>query len=465
MRDGLEDRCLLRLPGGHHVRVDSFPSWMEDTGMGTGYCDLAASYSLLFPLNDRQREFFEHLLGSGWRNPCWTSGAARGSISRGFSPGAACLRPGTGRVDVSRAAAETLARPCPDPPSGGRRGAPGACPPADLIRCLGNTLAHLPDRKGAQGAVRRMAEAFSKGTPRRPDGELRPRPAGGQRILPGHRAYPARWEPHRFLPGIRPERAAGAHPLQNPSGEPPRGSRRAAWPWCRCAGRVDSVLQGGWTSGDLRLWRLQPGAVRAGFPGTDPSGTQVTGGLHVDNRLLVGNECRTVPPIRSAATSRLVHCLKSGKEIPLFMIRRATTCALASFALICVPVSQAPARAAGRIVVADEGGTIQFPRRHFLGEYTGESDPEAGGRRGDQAYLSRASVACSLPRLTVRSGGGRVPAAISSRSPSVTAGSLPSAGRDGLRHRPTARPGGWTTPVSAACEEGRRRRRGQGLLE
>ena len=30
--------------------------------METGYLDLAEYYSLLFPLNERQRGFFEHLL-------------------------------------------------------------------------------------------------------------------------------------------------------------------------------------------------------------------------------------------------------------------------------------------------------------------------------------------------------------------------------------------------------------------
>lgn len=62
----------------------------------------------------------------------------------------------------------------------------------------------------------------------------------------------------------------------------------------------------------------------------------------------------------------------------------------ASFALICVLVSQAPARADGRIVVADEGGhAFGSPDGISWEEYTGDSDPEAWGTaRGAGVFVA-----------------------------------------------------------------------------
>lgn len=81
---------------------------------------------------------------------------------------------------------------------------------------------------------------------------------------------------------------------------------------------------------------------------------------------------------------------ESGKESPLFMIRRVTTWTLASFALICALVSQAPARAEGRIVVADEvGHAFSSPDGISWEERTGDSDPEAWGTaRGSGIFIA-----------------------------------------------------------------------------
>jgi glycine/sarcosine N-methyltransferase len=131
--------------------------------MGTGYRDLAAHYSLLFPLNDRQRGFFEHLVGSGpvdsildvgcgtGEHLSWFS--ARGLRSYGLEPDETMFRelklrrwPGTVPT-LLPAGVETL---------------PGAIgEKADLVLCLGNTLPHLPDRAAARQAVRRMADTLS----------------------------------------------------------------------------------------------------------------------------------------------------------------------------------------------------------------------------------------------------------------------------------------------------------------
>ena len=131
--------------------------------METDYRDLAASYSLLFPLNDRQRDFFEHLLGTGpaesvldvgcgtGEHLAWFS--ARGLRACGLEPDGSMFR------ELKR---RCWPGPVPTLLQAGVEALPGAClAPADLVLCLGNTLAHLPDRERVQGAVRRMAEALS----------------------------------------------------------------------------------------------------------------------------------------------------------------------------------------------------------------------------------------------------------------------------------------------------------------
>lgn len=134
-----------------------------DTAGGTGYRDLAAYYSLLFPLNDRQREFFEHLLGSGpaasvldvgcgtGEHLAWFS--ARGLRCHGLEPDEAMFRelkrrswPGTVPTLV-QAGVEAL------PQAIGEQ--------ADLVLCLGNTLPHLSGRETMRESLRRMAGALS----------------------------------------------------------------------------------------------------------------------------------------------------------------------------------------------------------------------------------------------------------------------------------------------------------------
>ena len=200
--------------------------------METGYRDLAASYSLLFPLNDRQREFFEHLLGSGpaesvldvgcgtGEHLAWFS--ARGLRACGLEPDESMFR------ELQR---RRWPGPVPTLLQAGVEALPGACrAPADLILCLGNTLAHLPDREGAQGAVRRMAEALS------PRGRLVVQTVNFDRVLEeGSASFPVI---ERTLPGgsriaffreydlsALPEHILFKTRLVTPAGE-----RRAAWP-------------------------------------------------------------------------------------------------------------------------------------------------------------------------------------------------------------------------------------------
>lgn len=131
--------------------------------MESGYGDLAAYYSLLFPLNDRQRDFFVHLLAGGpvesaldvgcgtGEHLAWFS--ARGVRAFGLEPDAAMFRelrrrswPGTVPTLV-QAGVEAL------PAAIGER--------PDLVLCLGNTLPHLPGRDAIGDAVRRMAGVLS----------------------------------------------------------------------------------------------------------------------------------------------------------------------------------------------------------------------------------------------------------------------------------------------------------------
>jgi SAM-dependent methyltransferase len=131
---------------------------------GSGYGGLAAYYSLLFPLNDRQREFFEHLCSTGpaasvldvgcgtGEHLAWFS--ARGLRCQGLEPDETMfweLRrrswPGTVPILV-QAGVEAL------PQATGEQ--------ADLVLCLGNTLPHLRGREMIRDAVRRMAGALSQ---------------------------------------------------------------------------------------------------------------------------------------------------------------------------------------------------------------------------------------------------------------------------------------------------------------
>jgi SAM-dependent methyltransferase len=129
------------------------------------YRDLAEHYSLLFPLNDRQRGFFEHLVAAGPAGSVLDVGcgtgehlswfSARGLRGYGLEPDARMLH----ELERRRwpGAAPTLVQ-------AGVEALPGALgAKVDLVLCLGNTLSHLPDRPAAQRAVRGMAEVLSPG--------------------------------------------------------------------------------------------------------------------------------------------------------------------------------------------------------------------------------------------------------------------------------------------------------------
>lgn len=133
--------------------------------MNDGYGVLAQHYSRLFPLNERQRGFFEHLLASGPVNSVLDVGCGTGEHLSWFSsrnirtwglePDPAMFRElerrqWPGRVpQLLRAGVQEL------PAALGER--------VDLVLCLGNTLPHLPGRTAAQHAVRGMAETLSPG--------------------------------------------------------------------------------------------------------------------------------------------------------------------------------------------------------------------------------------------------------------------------------------------------------------
>jgi glycine/sarcosine N-methyltransferase len=198
----------------------------------TGYRDLAALYSLLFPLNDRQRDFFEHLLRSGpavsvldvgcgtGEHLSWFS--ARGLRSHGLEPDEAMFR------ELRR---RRWPGPAPTLLQAGVEALPGAVvEKTDLVLCLGNTLPHLPDRAAAGRAVRGMAAALS------PRGRLVIQTVNFDRILDEGRAvFPVI---ERALPdGGRvaffreydlkgaPERIQFRTRLETPAGE-----QRAEWP-------------------------------------------------------------------------------------------------------------------------------------------------------------------------------------------------------------------------------------------
>jgi len=214
--------------------------------MASGYRGLAAHYSLLFPLNDRQRDFFAHLLQTGpidsvldvgcgtGEHLSWFS--ARGLRSFGLEPDAGMFR------ELER---RSWPGPAPTLVHGGVAALPDAVGErVDLTLCLGNTLPHLPGPAAVLQAVRGMAAALS------PRGRLVVQTVNFDRILEERRAsFPVieralpdggRIAFHREydLEGL-PERVLFKTRLATPA-----GGQEAAWPLVPL--RRDDVL------GDLR---------------------------------------------------------------------------------------------------------------------------------------------------------------------------------------------------------------------
>jgi SAM-dependent methyltransferase len=200
--------------------------------METGYQDLAQHYSLLFPLNDRQRGFFEHLREDGPADSvvdvgCGTGEhlswfSARNLRAYGLEPDAGMFRELGRRSWPGRT--PTLVR-------AGMDALPGAIGErVDLVLCLGNTLPHLADPAAVQRAVRGMAGTLA---PRgrlvlqtvnfdRVLGEAGPAFPVIERVLPdGGRVAFFREYDREALPG----RLLFKTRLVTPAGE-----RRAAWP-------------------------------------------------------------------------------------------------------------------------------------------------------------------------------------------------------------------------------------------
>jgi len=197
-----------------------------------GYRDLAEHYSLLFPLNDRQRGFFEHLAAAGPVGSVLDVGCGTGEHLSWFSTRvrrAYGLEPDARMFEELKrqrwpGAAPTLVR-------SGVEALPGALgKKVDLVLCLGNTLAHLPDRPAAERAVQGMAEVLA------PGGRLVVQCVNFDRILAeGRAAFPVieRTRPdggrislfREYDLGGLPERVIFRTRLVTPGGE-----QRAAWP-------------------------------------------------------------------------------------------------------------------------------------------------------------------------------------------------------------------------------------------
>ena len=201
--------------------------------MEMGYRELAKYYSLLFPLNDRQRGFFEHLLHDGPANSVVDVGCGTGEHLSWFSARhfrSYGLEP---NADMFQ---ELQHRRWPGPPPTlvprGADALPGTVGESvDLVLCLGNTLPHLLDRAAVLRAVRGMTEALS------PRGRIVLQTVNFDRVLDERRAtFPVI---ERILPdgGGRiaffreydwdalPGRLLFKTRLETPVGE-----RQAAWP-------------------------------------------------------------------------------------------------------------------------------------------------------------------------------------------------------------------------------------------
>jgi SAM-dependent methyltransferase len=200
--------------------------------MASDYRDMAAHYSMLFPLNERQKEFFAHLLATGpvgsvvdvgcgtGEHLAWFS--ARGVRAYGLEPDEAMYRELRRRSWLG--SVPTLVQ-------AGVEALPGAVGGrVDLVLCLGNTLPHLRGRELIRQALSRMAEVLS------PLGRLviqtvnfdlvldeggisfpvieRALPAGGR--IAFHREYDLGALPERILFKTRLETSEGVH--------------RSAWP-------------------------------------------------------------------------------------------------------------------------------------------------------------------------------------------------------------------------------------------
>lgn len=148
---------------------------------------LAAYYSLLFPLNDRQREFFARLLAAGPVGSVLDVGCGTGEHLAFFSERGVRAH----GLEPDEAMFEELQRRAwPGPVPTLARVGVEALPEAvgervDLVLCLGNTLPHLADREAVRRAVRGMAAALA------PRGRLVVQTVNFDRILAeGRAAFP-----------------------------------------------------------------------------------------------------------------------------------------------------------------------------------------------------------------------------------------------------------------------------------
>jgi SAM-dependent methyltransferase len=131
--------------------------------MAADYRSLAGYYSLLFPLNDRQREFFVHLRATASVETVLDVGCGTGEHLAWFLERR--VR-GYGLEPDESMFRELRQRKWPGPAPALIQAGVEALPTAvaervDLIICLGNTLAHLPNRDAVRQAVGQMVGALS----------------------------------------------------------------------------------------------------------------------------------------------------------------------------------------------------------------------------------------------------------------------------------------------------------------